>query len=244
MGLGWIFFHFFAASHHKMAFVAPFEVQKSCFQRLDGFSDHLRKNENGFLSQHQAEALRFAYDWYRMNPNNRVCCIVCPTGTGESGIATCLPYVMEANRCLVISPNATITNQLSDAFTGGKQYEKAFLVKRGILKRDTFVNQAAPTEFVVKTRADVESDSMLSYNLIVINAHKFPAAWLQKFPMKEFDLIIVNEAHLFPAGLLDGIVGKAQSCGKNVIFLTASPWQSDSQPVVDPSVPLAPEWVL
>jgi DNA repair protein RadD len=146
---------------------------------------------------------------------------VCPTGTGKSGIAACLPYVMKVARCLVISPSLTITEQLREAFTGGKQgYETAFLVKCGIVDVDSFKDQAVPTEFVVDDCSDVSSECMLQYSLIVTNAHKFPggdtAPWSSKFPMDKMDLVIVDEAHHFPAGLWDGIVQRARECSKKV----------------------------
>lgn len=144
--------------------------------------------------------------------------VVMPTGAGKSGVAVLAPYVLGVRKCLVVSPSHTITKQLRNDFLGGpNRQDKPFFVKRGMPLQD-FKDKIKPTDSTVLRRSDLRSGDFDAKDLLITNAHKFldEKNWADVFPLDDCDLVIVDEAHHFPAGFWMHIVAAAESRKKQV----------------------------
>jgi superfamily II DNA or RNA helicase len=73
------------------------------------------------------------------------------------------------------------------------------------------------------------TSDLLAFPIVVANAHKFAtqgrAMW-KNLPTDAFNVVIIDEAHLFPAGFWSSVVHHfSNSC---VVFLTAIPYRTDA----------------
>lgn len=223
----------------------------------------------GFLLEQQHAALLFISDWFEDEQvKKRVCTIVLPTGCGKSGIAVLAPYYLSSTRCLVIAPGTKVYQQLLFDFVGydpnkpndeeAKTRGKSFFIGQKILK--SAADRRFPTVHAVVAGKTLNSVA-LRHHLTVVNAQKFSKApkkmertaaqqqkaesehWLKALPMKDFDLVIVDEAHHFPASFWEIAVSKAQESSCKILFLTATPFRTDKNLVIkelDQQIPNGP----
>lgn len=168
--------------------------------------------------------------------------VVAPTGGGKSGIVSLLPYVLASPKALIISPSLTISDQLQRDFG-----------LRNAVATESFVNKVKMIpvaqlngflEKGMRVNATEMISNMIFYNLIIVNAQKFGAnsnASLvetendvdefhhqirhTKDQLKGFTTLIVDEAHHFPATTWNLIYEEFTGAGRQIIFLTATPFR-------------------
>ncbi|CAF0863255.1 unnamed protein product [Adineta steineri] len=194
------------------------DVEKT--SRFNTYSSLVKDNVDKFsIYPHQRDALKALQSWYN-NQESRIGLVVIPTGGGKSGIAALAPYILNTTRVLVITPSVQITNQLAEAF--GKRPKESFYVTRKV------VTEEAANKFVEPLRViqQVKEIEDHAENLVIVNAQKFgtnsKVDW-DKLNPKSFNLLIVDEAHHFPAPTWDKIVSYF-NC--RTIFLTATPYRN------------------
>lgn len=131
--------------------------------------------------------------------NSRVALVVLPTGCGKTGVAVLASYVLSASRVLVITPSVIISKQIDDAF-------KEFLVKRKIIRAQDLQYYAPHTLLVLNSEQLLNDLAVHQVDLIITNAHKVSdnnnprrRVRLEDIPFDLFDLVIVDEAHHYPA---------------------------------------------
>ncbi|KAJ3013050.1 hypothetical protein HKX48_005941 [Thoreauomyces humboldtii] len=144
-----------------------------------------------------------------------------------SGLAAVTPYVLNATRVLVITPSIIISWQIhrdmSSVTPGETFYEKTglcspadvhHLQELGLLVNKPLGNDAANI-----------TATFCKHNLVVANAHKFGATAnvnLGELPSGDlFDLVIVDEAHDYPARAWNRIIDHFAT--STCVFLTATP---------------------
>lgn len=198
----------------------------------------LETNSLQGLHQGQVAALRGVVAHFKVGSKPDTAIVVMPTGAGKSGVAALVPYLLSAKRVLVLTPSVIITKQLAETYWG-EGGTKSFYQQRGL------ITAAEASSFVEKGTMHTKSltDSSLSReenvqrvvrafessSLTIINCHKIRRTQttdggitiddLQPVHDK-FDLVIVDEAHHYPAPTWRGVVDKFQ--GKKV-FITATP---------------------
>ena len=144
---------------------------------------------------------------------------VLPTGTGKSGIAILAPYVLNTSYVLVITPSITISEQLFKDFN-----THPWLIKRGLFRNED-KNDFVPSTRLIRETTDLHE--VQSTALVIANAHKFGNTSnvnIEDIPQSRFDLVIVDEAHHYPAKTWKNIVTHFK--GRKVVFLTATPYNS------------------
>uniref|UniRef100_A0A914YG57 Helicase ATP-binding domain-containing protein n=1 Tax=Panagrolaimus superbus TaxID=310955 RepID=A0A914YG57_9BILA len=156
--------------------------------------------------------------------------IIVPTGGGKSGIISLLPYALGSHKVMVLSPSKVITNQLITTF-GGTANEESFYRKREILSSNE-IHNFVPSTYMIKT-AKYDVPQMANSELIIVNAQKFSRTAKPEIILNgehghisanifnDFDTIIVDEAHRYPAKTWKDIVEIFKD--KKIIFLTATP---------------------
>jgi len=176
--------------------------------------------------QHQIEAARRISNHFQDKNNPRTALCVLPTGAGKSGIAVLSAYACNANRVLIITPSEEISNQLHNDFCN---IRGSFLVRTGIACSEDFRLSLQPvTQGVVRKTSQIENAFNCVNNLIIANAHKFNSLRREEEEevfiydlRRDIDLVIVDEAHHYPAATWRHIVDHFNNANK--IFLTATP---------------------
>ena len=193
------------------------------------------------LYSHQVNAVLRLHKYFNsdiairstVNPrDSNVALVVLPTGCGKTGVAVLASYVLNASRVLVITPSSIISEQVDDAY-------KNFLVKRGIIGQDAQLHFAPHKMLVKNAQQLLDEFSVRQADLVITNAHKVsdndnPRAKVKLEDISAlanlFDLIIVDEAHHYPARTWRQFVDHFPNSKK--IFLTATP-EHRGEPILE-----------
>ena len=173
------------------------------------------------LYAHQVEAvlkLRDHFDRQQNNPNPDPALVVLPTGCGKTGVAVLASYVLSATRVLVITPSVIISQQIKRAY-------REFLIDRKIIEDEPKHRQSVlPTVYCITKSKQIEEG--MSNMVMVVNAHKIGGqrsrVKIKDIPPTGYDLVIVDEAHHYPASTWRLLVDHFS--GRKRLFLTATPW--------------------
>ena len=171
------------------------------------------------LYPHQVEAVLTLRDYFdpQKNPNSsNIALVVLPTGCGKTGVAVLASYALNASRVLVITPSIIISRQIDKAY--GR-----FLIDHGIIP-DTpeDAQDTLPTKSLIKKSSEIQ-EGMRSM-VMVVNAHKIggqSSVKIEEIPREGYDLVIVDEAHHYPAPTWKLLVD--HFCNSRRLFLTATP---------------------
>ena len=171
------------------------------------------------LYPHQVEAVLTLRDYFdpQKNPNSsNIASVVLPTGCGKTGVAVLASYALNASRVLVITPSIIISRQMDKAY--GR-----FLIDHGVIP-DTLedAQDTLPTKSLIKKSSEVR-EGMRSM-VMVVNAHKIgkqSSVKIEEIPREGYDLVIVDEAHHYPAPTWKLLVD--HFCNSRQLFLTATP---------------------
>ena len=150
--------------------------------------------------------------------------VVLPTGCGKTGVAVLAPYVLNSRRVLVLTPSKAISEQIHQAFRGCNE-ESMFLVQRGIIRRDQ-AQHMRPTATLIDNPNQIRG--ALHHDLLVITAHQVggnASVSINNIRDDNFDLVIVDEAHHYPAETWRTIVDHFPNSRR--LFLTATPYHRD-----------------
>lgn len=232
---------------------------KKHHERFKRFLETWRKESNGPLFPHQVNALletqacvladeservkRLLQD--QTDSKTRPYLIVAPTGSGKTGIIVLLPYILKSNKVLIITPSICITKQIGKAFWQ-KPKQKCFFEQINLVSKDDNERNRKLEYYLEKvkvienTREDIKDHLG---RLVIVNAHKFGTRSrislvyknqeivedVENF-FRNFDTLIVDEAHHYPAKTWDLICqafNKSSNPGdhKQIIFLTATPYK-------------------
>ena len=200
----------------------------------------------GNIYQHQADAVQAIREdllerKYNKQPGNvdysNISLVVLPTGTGKTGVGVMAAYACKAKRVLLVTPSETISKQQLAQFMPvlhdqniNPLHNKPFLVERNIFDIDLTAHNEyehwLPASLcVLKTN---ELNNIQRCELVITNAHKFgdgtgKGVNINIFPSDYFSLVIVDEAHHFPAKTWKNIIDHFRG-GELILFLTATPY--------------------
>lgn len=175
--------------------------------------------------------------------NSKPIVIVAPTGSGKSGMIVMLPYILESNRVLILTPSKIISEQLGVSF-GPSHKSKCFFETSGLCEDYKLLKNFLERVQIISCAEDITRTHELG-NLVIVNAQKFGGKSRTSLVYKNediiddvenffasFDTLIVDEAHHYPAATWKKIVdefNKPSNLPKKIIFLTATPYRSNKQ---------------
>lgn len=176
----------------------------------------------------QVKALMGAQNHFADLTKHNIGLVVLPTGSGKSGVAALAPYVLNATRVLVLTPSPIISTQLFRDMSSSVPGE-TFYEKRGLCTTDQLSLLQEMGLLVKKTLGDDAAQvaqRFSKFNLVIVNAHKFGPnssfhAVINQLDPGLFDLVIVDEAHHYPAATWRVIVERFDKSSR--LFLTATP---------------------
>ena len=199
-----------------------FNIQcASMVQFLDSQQSKLQRNEEILLYPHQVEAVQNLREYFspeaQNDPNaSNVALVVLPTGCGKTGVAVLASYALNASRVLVITPSIIISRQIAAAYGN-------FLIERGVVTNTPEnVQRALPTVSLINKSTEIRNG--MRSMVMVVNAHKIggqSSVKIADIPREGYDLVIVDEAHHYPAPTWKLLVDHFHSSRR--LFLTATP---------------------
>ena len=149
---------------------------------------------------------------------SNVSLVVLPTGSGKTGVGVMAAYICKARRVLVVTPSVAISKQQLTQFNvvGDSNFNplnnKPFLYERAVFTSSQQDHDyVMPRSVCVLKKKELENALYNKYELVVTNAHKFgdgsgKGVDIRIFPRDYFSLVIVDEAHHFPAQTWKNIV--------------------------------------
>ena len=204
----------------------PVKRQRTCFQnnseKILQFLEGDAVVQNKHLYQHQVDALMEIRRQFILDEGPRVALVVLPTGCGKTGIAILAPFVLGSRKVLVVTPAVDISDQILKEFSG----KDFFLKTRGFFKEEN-MDDVCPTTSRPTTTSELRDEHTYQNELLIVNAHKFSERTKAYDRIKEikpdkFDLVIVDEAHHYPAPTWKTVVDHFRPPAF-CLFLTATP---------------------
>ncbi len=180
---------------------------------------------------HQRDAVLAIRSYFHRQRSLMIGMVVFPTGCGKTGVAVLTPYALNAHRVMVITPSVTISQQISDAFSGNA--EKCFLIKRSMVN-DTSEHRQMFLPFPAHIKSSIGIQTALPSSLMVVNAHKIGGqsrVRIEDIPASGYDLVIVDEAHHYPADTWRLLINHFHDRNVRCLFLTATPNDRNGNPL-------------
>jgi superfamily II DNA or RNA helicase len=150
--------------------------------------------------------------------------VAMPTGTGKTLVALLAPYLLRANRVLVLTPSRLIRHQVASQFRS-----LSLPLDLEVLPRKT----SKPTvKQVLKRITDSAGwEELRRYDVVVSTPNAASPAYSAVVPPPQdlFDLLIIDEAHHSPARTWQGILDAFPLAKK--VLLTATPYRRDRREI-------------
>lgn len=224
--------------------------------KFNRYSHSVAESCDGKLLEHQKSALETLQRWF-YEDDSRIAVVSMPTGSGKSGVICCLPYFLggtglrfqpgyfptgNPRHCftkpvLVLTPDLEITKQLERQIMVKEDKNDTFFSRRGIVPEE-FLRAVLPDGLTIEgTQQLTQADTLEAKDLVISNVQKFLSKkqlpentpwWVDELPDDLFTLVIVDEAHHFPAPTWKRIIDKFK--GRSlVVFFTATPYKTSSR---------------
>jgi len=214
-------------------------------QRLPTFNHYgqdVAENSKDKLLPPQTAALEKLQQFFERNRSGRIGLVSMPTGSGKTGVISCLPYFLGKidaqtgkplhlfnKPVLVVAPDLTITEQLERRLTVSADAQgENFLLDKNIIPQNA--QYALPNGVMIKETVHLDNPEFLGkQDIVITNVHKFLHE--NSLPDNFFKLVIIDEAHHHPASMWRRIVDKCKDHAM-VAFFTATPFRGDKKPVL------------
>lgn len=148
--------------------------------------------------------------------------VVMPTGSGKSAVLTTVPYLLEANRALVITPSRLVREQIAEDIEGLET-----LKRLGVLPHD--VEPPKTLELTERITSAAEWEDLRQHDVVVAAPPSVSPAYadIPVPPADLFDLLLIDEAHHEQADTWQALLNAFKSA-KRVLF-TATPYRRDGR---------------
>lgn len=235
-------------------------ARRKILPKFNRYSYYIEENSAGKLLGPQSEALQRLQEFFAdQSQTGRIGLVSMPTGSGKSGIISCLPYFLgklglnppptpdddpegeplhRFNKpVLVIAPDLAIASQLDGKLTisaDAPDDENFLLARKIVTEKDDDDQEVLPQGVKIQETAHLGNPKFLrNKDLVIANAQKFlQGNWEEVLPDDIFKLVIVDEAHHHPAKTWRRIIQKFKHHAM-VVFLTATPFRADGKRVVE-----------
>jgi superfamily II DNA or RNA helicase len=150
--------------------------------------------------------------------------VVMPTGSGKSAVLATVPYLLESNRVLVITPSQLVREQIAE------EIEELKTLKRlGVIAQD--VPPPETLELTNRITTAAEWEALREYDVVVAAPPSVSPAYAE-IPMPPadlFDLLLIDEAHHEQADTWQALLNAFKSA--NRVLFTATPYRRDGREI-------------
>jgi len=144
--------------------------------------------------------------------------IVMPTGVGKSLVLTAAPFLLRAEKAMVVAPARLVRDQLGAGFRDLDQLKAAGLIPENTKTPKVVIARRLATE------ADWEKWQEADVVVGTVNVLSAGYPGVTRVPRDMFDLILFDEAHHLPARTWTSLL---QSVDARAVLLTATPFRRD-----------------
>ena len=156
--------------------------------------------------------------------SNHPALISLPTGSGKTAIMICLAFELNAEKVLVVTPSVVIRNQIATEFqTLDILKQTKVLSKKCVDEVKVLSNSKVFKSEAIWKQAIEKNDVIVATPKTVSPAERD----VSRPPQKNFDLILVDEAHHTPADTWNAITCEFEA--SKIVFLTATPFRRDKK---------------
>jgi superfamily II DNA or RNA helicase len=150
--------------------------------------------------------------------------VVMPTGSGKTAVLNLAPYLLRANRVLVISSTILVRGQIVDEFTTLRTLKES-----NVFHQDLVVPRIKEIKSPIKTLEQWEA--LKAFDVVVGIPNSINEGITEGIapPTDLFDLVLVDEAHHVPAFTWTNIVRHFDKARK--VFFTATPFRRDKKEI-------------
>jgi excisionase family DNA binding protein len=178
---------------------------------------------NELLREPQRDAHRAVREHFAKSGDPAI--IVIPVGCGKTGIIATLPFGIARGRVLVITPNLTIRQGVTNSLDIASR--ECFWARTRVLSDFT----AGPWTAVLDGPAANIHDCIES-QFVVTNIQQLASQadrWLPQFPPDFFDMILVDEGHHAAAASWQKVFRRFPNA--KIVSMTATPFRADALPL-------------
>ncbi len=151
--------------------------------------------------------------------------VTMPTGSGKTAVISAVPFLLRAERVLVLTPSRMVREQIVEEFKGLSVLRRLEVVTRDV---------AAPSVYSVESKMTSVQEwlNLRPYDVIVgtPNSISPELPGIAPPPLDFFDVVLVDEAHHAAARSWKGLLERL-SPAKQILF-TATPFRRDRRELV------------
>src|SRR5581483_7475088 len=148
--------------------------------------------------------------------------VTMPTGSGKTVVITATPFLLRANRVLVLTPSRVVREQIAEEFTGLLDLRRFSVIDAGL---------PAPAVYNITGKMDTVDEwlNLRPYDVVIgtpnSTSPEFPG--VAQPPLDFFDLVIVDEAHHSAARSWKRLLEQEQLSSAKQVLFTATPFRRD-----------------
>ena len=146
--------------------------------------------------------------------------IVMPTGSGKTSVIMIAPYIMRKSKVLVVTPSAMVRSQIVE------DYESLQTLKKVGVFEETI---PPPSVFEAEHMYSDEQAEKFSQADVVVASHQVAASISENEISKQFDYVVVDEAHHVPAPTWQRILCNMSFAAS--LLVTATPFRLDKREI-------------
>lgn len=146
--------------------------------------------------------------------------IVMPTGSGKTTIVMMAPYILKRKKVLIVTPSAMVRGQIANDYSNLRTLKYA-----GVFSKDT----NSPKIYEAKHLYSTGNDNNILKADVVVATHLVALSIAEAEIKKEFDYIIIDEAHHVPASTWQRILKNMMNIPS--LLVTATPFRLDKKEI-------------
>jgi len=150
--------------------------------------------------------------------------VVLPTGTGKTAVLMLTPYVLQAERALIITPSRFVRNQIAQDFKTLRTLKQVGAIAPDLPVPSIYENKR-------RIRSDQAWNDLVQYDAVVSLPNSASPAYkdIPNPPQGLFDIILIDEAHHSPATTWYELI--AAFPGTRSVLFTATPFRRDGKEI-------------
>lgn len=147
--------------------------------------------------------------------------IVMPTGSGKTAVLMLAPYITEAKKILIVTPNSMVRSQIFNDYSNLKTLKEINVFNDSV---------ALPKVYELENLYSEELFQHISEANVIVSTHICAKSLTDSSEISYlFDFVLIDEAHHVPAKTWKEILSNLSHCKK--LLFTATPFRLDKKEI-------------